>query len=68
MGFWGIGVTATTCPFYIRESEKEITCEGADMGTKCSKKFNSRKDKENFQKHHCFTGCDRCHNAKILLK
>ena len=68
MSYWGIGTVNTDCPFYKRESEKEITCEGAEPGTLCAKKFTSKAEKEDFQKHHCFPGCVRCHNAEKLFE
>ena len=68
MSYYGIGVVNTECPFYIREAEKEITCEGVVTGTKATTKFESRSDKENFQKQTCFHGCERCYIAKELEK
>ena len=68
MSYWGIGVVNTDCPFYVREAEKEITCEGVEKNTLCAFKFSSKAEKEDFQKHHCFPGCHRCYNALKLLE
>jgi len=68
MSYWGIGVVNTDCPFYLRESEKTITCEGVEEETMAKKEFKDRSQKEAFQKTYCFAGCKRCANAEAILK
>ena len=68
MSYWGIGVVNTDCPFYLRESERTVTCEGIVPETTIKVEFHTRKQKENFQKTYCFAGCSRCPNYENILK
>lgn len=68
MSYWGIGTTGTDCPFYIRESELQICCEGEEENHFCKKEFKTKEERENYQKHHCFLGCARCSHAERLFK
>lgn len=65
-GYYGPGIYKTECGYYLRESEKMITCEGFEDNTLCSTRFNSEKDKFEFQKKHCYKGVERCRHAKML--
>ncbi len=67
MSYWGVGVTRTDCPFYIRESELQICCEGEEKNHVCKKEFATKEEKLDYQKHHCFLGCPRCSHAEYML-
>lgn len=43
----------TICPFYQREADKSITCEGVIPGTTASTHFDSKGEKRLFQEQHC---------------
>lgn len=43
----------TFCPFYIKESDKGITCEGVVPGTTQLMRFDTMQDKRKHQKAHC---------------
>lgn len=43
----------TVCPYYLRESNKSITCEGLIEGTCTMHRFPSRLDKQAYQANHC---------------
>lgn len=64
-GYWGIGITKTVCPYYIRESEKMISCESEYEGVVACKKFTTEKAKIEYQKKHCFENCARCNQAAL---
>ena len=38
-GYYGPGIYRTECAYYIRESEKMITCEGLEEHTICGTRF-----------------------------
>lgn len=48
------GMSATLCPFYIRESEYSISCEGIVCNSKTIMKFNSKNEKKQHQRLYCF--------------
>ena len=64
--YWGTHTSKVRCRYYIRESEKEITCMGLEPETLYSTKFNSKEEKTLFQEKHCLPGCNRCSIFKIL--
>lgn len=43
----------TICPFYLRETEKSITCEGLQGNATIVLKFLSSSQKQKFQKQKC---------------
>lgn len=43
----------TICPFYLKESDKGITCEGVVPGTTQMTRFDSQQDKRRHQKACC---------------
>ena len=49
------GVANTVCPFYLREAEKTISCEGIN-GCECLKMcFDSNDEKKEWQVEVCYT-------------
>ena len=52
-GYYGPGIYRTECAYYIRESEKMITCEGLEEHTICGTRFRTEQDKFDFQEKHC---------------
>ncbi len=52
--------------YYIRESEKMITCEGLEEHTICGTRFRTEQDKFDFQEKHCYKNCERCKHGKML--
>lgn len=48
-GYYGPGIYRTECAYYIRESEKMITCEGLEEHTICGTRFRTEQDKFDFQ-------------------
>ena len=47
------------CPFYIKEGESFITCEGVFNGTKCTHRFANDKDKQGYEKNVCSVNCGK---------
>ena len=62
--YWGKHTSKIRCQYYIRESEKEITCMGYEPETLYATKFNSHDEKVRFQEKHCLGGCEKCMIAK----
>ena len=56
------------CPFYLRESEYTITCEGVETGTELATKFPSEKTKKEYQKHKCYHAKNGCALMRMLEK
>lgn len=48
------GLTSSICPFYLRESQLSISCEGLTDGTRNVMKFNKLDDKHQYQRDFCF--------------
>ena len=48
------GLVETYCPYYIREAECSITCEGIVASALSCLKFDSSQKKEQFQRKSCF--------------
>lgn len=65
-GYYGPGMYKTKCGYYIRESEKMITCEGYENNTICGTRFDSEKEKFEFQEKHCYENGKRCKHAEML--
>lgn len=68
MGYYNTSMRYIDCPYYIRESEKEMTCQGTEEGTLTAHKFESEERKVLFQKDHCRYACERCHVAIEIKK
>lgn len=47
------------CPYYLKEGEKTITCEGY-MCTEIVRKFGNYTEKEDYQRKHCFFYPNEC--------
>lgn len=45
----------TICPFYIKDADKSITCEGLIKGTSDMRRFQTTKVKREYQEHVCQT-------------
>lgn len=62
--------TKTVCPFYLKEAQKSITCEGLIDGTCNMTRFNSEDEKTQYQSANCemynYTNC--CKLAAALEK
>ena len=56
----------TKCPFYSRSQKLSITCEGIVKGTRTAIKFNSEKEKREFQKNNCYKYYNNCEIKRIL--
>lgn len=54
------GETKTKCPYYEKESEKSITCQGMYPKTYTASKFTDKKAKEIFQDKECFRYPNNC--------
>lgn len=54
-----IGGGKTKCPFYLKEGEKTICCEGFLDTNKVRVVFFTPEKKKNFQENFCFTDCYR---------
>ena len=69
MGNYTAGVR-TICPFYIKESDKGITCEGIIPGTMQLIRFNSVLEKRRHQQTRCERRdyADVCAIAKMLME
>ena len=61
---------STICPFYLREAEKSIACEGLTPGTCCLTRFAGKEEKEQFQAECCqgFEYAERCPLAAALME
>lgn len=68
MGYHGYGSAMTKCPFYIRDNERTVVCEGLIDNTSVLTKFPTKENKEMHQKCHCFNWPNTCpvsmHNMK----
>lgn len=53
MGYTGKNTASTVCPFYIREGEKRIVCEGIEPDTEICRHFVTTLQKESFQEENC---------------
>lgn len=62
----GNAITNTLCPYYIRDSQKQITCEGVVAGAETSMKFESEERKLEYQKQYCFLYPNECMICKGL--
>ena len=65
MKYSGIGTTHTKCPFFVRESELQITCEGVIENADTASKFATEKEKIRYQVKQCFRYPNECPVAKM---
>ena len=49
------GGANTICPFYERETDRSITCEGLRENSVLTMRFPARKDKSAWQEDFCMT-------------
>ncbi len=68
MNFWGKGIVETKCPYYEREAEYSITCEGIIEGTENVVRFKSKHEKESYQEDNCFSYPNKCPVSCMLDK
>ena len=68
MGYYNVHMRYINCIYYIRESEKEMTCQSAEEGILSAKKFESEAKKVEYQREHCRYNCKRCHDAEQIKK
>ncbi len=55
------------CPFYVRESERAITCEGCIAGTVTVQRFNDRAGKSDYENTVCSVfGGRRCPHYRTV--
>ena len=55
------------CPFYVRESERAITCEGCIAGTVAVQRFNDRVGKSTYENNVCSVfGGRRCPHYRAV--
>ena len=55
------------CPFYLKEGNGFITCEGVLNGTECTHSFSSNFMKKNYEeKICCSSGGRKCHHYRNL--
>ena len=60
------GTANTKCPYYLRESNYSISCEGLEENTVNTIKFPTEKEKKLFQKRCCYRLDRPCTAAQIL--
>jgi len=62
------GGARAVCPFYVKEAEKSITCEGLMPGTETAIRFPSSTAKRGYQQSVCehADACKRCMLAAAL--
>lgn len=53
-------IVKTKCPFYIREAEYSITCEGIIPGTDIATRFTGEKEKREYQELLCYHYPNNC--------
>ena len=59
--------SAIECPFYIKEGDKFIACEGSVKGTFCVHKFSSNEEKEKHEAYICSKNCGKkCYHYRTL--
>ena len=56
------------CPFYQRNSERKIVCEGIIEGSVTVQEFDKRSDKEAHRNKYCDNQYSRCKIYDILQK
>lgn len=63
-------VTRIVCPYFVREAEKSITCEGIIQGTLDTRRFSTKKDKERHEDMCCTSAaaCNLCIVAEFLSR
>lgn len=54
------------CPFFCRDSEKQITCEGYLEGTNFSIKFQDEGKKDEYLKNYCMKYPNSCPINNII--
>lgn len=54
------GEFKTKCPYYIKESDQSITCEGFKKDTCIAHKFINKDKKEEYQEEECFRYPNKC--------
>ncbi len=55
------------CPFYIKEDNISITCEGAIKGTNCVHTFNTKEEKVKHETNVCSYNCGKkCFHYRTL--
>ena len=59
------GMVDTQCPFYIKEANKSITCEGMKEECNLCIKFQSEEEKLKYQEENCFKYPNGCEIRKI---
>ena len=59
-------MTNTVCPYYQRESQYTISCEGLIGETDTVQRFTKEKSKENYQQKECYRYPNECPIAKML--
>ena len=56
----------TKCPFYVRSQKLSITCECIVEGTETASKFETEREKREFQQNNCFKHHSNCNIKRIL--
>ncbi len=55
------------CPFYIKEGDKSITCEGVIKDTTCVHRFSSQEEKAKHEVRVCSNNCGKkCYHYRTL--
>lgn len=63
------GASKSICPYFLREYNKSITCEGLEDTDEIMHRFDSAKDKCAFQRRYCFRyEYRRCPFAKAITE
>lgn len=57
------------CPFYIKEGERFIRCEGSVSGTQCIHRFKNDREKSNYEVNFCskFGGRNCPHHRVVAV-
>lgn len=66
MRYWSRGMTNTVCPYYQRESQYTISCEGLVEGADAVQRFTKEEDKEKYQQKECYRYPNDCPIARLL--
>lgn len=55
------------CPFYLKEGDKFIACEGVLKGTRCVHKFSSNVEKRDYENNVCSVNCGKkCYHYRAV--
>lgn len=62
------GSVYVECPFFIKDDEYRIKCEGTQVGNKIHLVFGSAKKKKEYSHGNCCENFQDCRIYKMLIK